>query len=62
MKNRYALCYLCEETVYYYKKYSNKSSDNFFNRYRSIKKNDRVFCIQCYKYIYVTKHIKIKNF
>lgn len=59
--NKYANCYLCEETVYLYKSYSNKASDNFFNRYRAVLKHNIVFCVICYKSIYVNKNIKINS-
>ncbi|AAF33642.1 Unknown (Ac43) [Spodoptera exigua multiple nucleopolyhedrovirus] len=50
--NRYSKCILCEEIVYLHKRYTNRPSDNFFERYRAVIKNNTVFCIICYKYIY----------
>ncbi|ACI47486.1 unknown [Spodoptera litura nucleopolyhedrovirus II] len=54
--NRYSKCFLCEEIVYLHKKYTNKPSDNFFNRYRAIVKHNTVLCIECYKHIYNIKN------
>ncbi|ACI28833.1 agip132 [Agrotis ipsilon multiple nucleopolyhedrovirus] len=61
ISNKYANCYLCEEIVYLYKKYSNKSSDDFFNRYRAVVKQNTIFCVICYKNIFVHKYITIKK-
>ncbi|QEI03553.1 hypothetical protein [Spodoptera cosmioides nucleopolyhedrovirus] len=55
MTNRYSKCFLCEEIVYLHKKYTNKPSDNFFEKYRAIVKNNTVFCLACYRYIYNKK-------
>ncbi|AAZ38290.1 ORF-124 [Agrotis segetum nucleopolyhedrovirus A] len=59
--NKYAKCYLCEETVYLFKKYSNKPSDNFFNKYRAVVKKNYVYCILCYKDVFVNKYITINK-
>ncbi|AIZ48678.1 asb121 [Agrotis segetum nucleopolyhedrovirus B] len=47
--NKYANCFLCDEIVYLYKRYSNKSSDNFFARYRAVVKENMIFCLVCYR-------------
>jgi hypothetical protein len=57
MHNKYASCLLCEQIVYIYKTYSNKSSDRFFDKYRAVVKNDIILCIACYHEVFVYKHI-----
>jgi formylmethanofuran dehydrogenase subunit E len=61
MSNRYGSCLLCEQIVYLHKKYSNKSCDQFFNRYRAVIKNNKVLCIVCYKEVYINKYIVMNN-
>nr|QED40027.1 hypothetical protein [Spodoptera frugiperda multiple nucleopolyhedrovirus] len=51
--NKYSKCYFCEEMVYLHKKYTNTSSDKFFNRFRAIIKNNKIMCIECYKDIFL---------
>ncbi|AUV65389.1 hypothetical protein [Alphabaculovirus myunipunctae] len=58
--NIYANCFLCEQFVYIHKRYSNQASDLFFDRYRSVVKNEIVYCIPCYRDVYVFKVIKLR--
>ncbi|ABI35714.1 hypothetical protein [Ectropis obliqua nucleopolyhedrovirus] len=56
MKNRYTTCTMCKINIYLYKKYSNKIAvDIFFNKYRGINKNNKIYCLQCYNYIFVRR-------
>ncbi|ACH88657.1 hypothetical protein HaMNV_gp135 [Helicoverpa armigera multiple nucleopolyhedrovirus] len=61
MTNRYGSCLLCEQIVYINKRYSNKGSDQFFNRFRAVLKHNRVLCITCYREVYINKYIKMNN-
>lgn len=63
MKNRYALCYLCQEFVYMYKKCLNTStsSELFFNKRNGVEKHKKIFCLSCYKQVYVNKNLKLKR-
>ncbi|AXS67699.1 ac43-like protein [Cryptophlebia peltastica nucleopolyhedrovirus] len=60
--NRYTSCFLCNEIVYSFRQYSNKSSDFFFNKHRSVCKSSVYFCLKCYRDLYVKKVVKLKNF
>ncbi|AUA60269.1 ORF38 protein [Operophtera brumata nucleopolyhedrovirus] len=58
--NIYNVCFVCNEIVYIHKKYTSPYVEQFFNKYRAIRKHDMILCISCYRDIYVYKRIRLK--
>ncbi|AUF81564.1 hypothetical protein ManeNPV_00036 [Malacosoma neustria nucleopolyhedrovirus] len=60
MRNQYVECYICKEEIYLYRKNAKLlSAQMFFDKRRSVKRNNLYFCKQCYNDIYIYKCIKL---
>ncbi|AAG53780.1 unknown [Helicoverpa armigera nucleopolyhedrovirus] len=66
-RNIYATCFVCDDTIYVYRKCSALKNDaarvaqKFFSSHQGIKKNNTFFCHKCYNDMYMKPMPKHKH-